>query len=76
VIGIQGAGGHAAEAVEEHDAIYHAIRDGQPEAAADATVVHLDVRGLRRSLRRAVGRARAPHAPEAVEASSWRSRAS
>jgi DNA-binding FadR family transcriptional regulator len=42
VIGIRGVGGHAAEAVEEHDAIYRAIRDGQPEAAADATVVHLD----------------------------------
>ena len=42
VIGIRGVGGHAAEAVEEHEAIYRAIRDGQPEAAADATVVHLD----------------------------------
>jgi GntR family transcriptional regulator, transcriptional repressor for pyruvate dehydrogenase complex len=42
VIGIRGIGGHAAEAVEEHDAIYRAIRDGQPDAAADATVVHLD----------------------------------
>jgi len=42
VIGISGVGGHAAEAVEEHDAIYRAIRDGQPDAAADATVVHLD----------------------------------
>ena len=42
VIGIRGVGGHAAEAVEEHEAIYRAIRDGRPEAAADATVVHLD----------------------------------
>jgi GntR family transcriptional repressor for pyruvate dehydrogenase complex len=41
-IGIRGVGGHAAEAVEEHDAIYRAIRDGQPDAAANATVVHLD----------------------------------
>src|SRR3954463_14927750 len=36
VIGIRGVGGHAAEAVEEHEAIYRAIRDGQPDAAADA----------------------------------------
>ena len=42
VIGVRGVGGHAAEAVEEHEAIYRAIRDGRPEAAADATVVHLD----------------------------------
>src|SRR5689334_14205736 len=42
VIGIRGVGGHAAEAVEEHEAIYRAIRDGRPDAAADATVVHLD----------------------------------
>ncbi|MBO3751217.1 FadR family transcriptional regulator [Streptosporangiaceae bacterium NEAU-GS5] len=42
VIGIRGVGGHAAEAVEEHDAIYRAIRDGRPDAAAEATVVHLD----------------------------------
>jgi DNA-binding FadR family transcriptional regulator len=42
VIGVRGVGGHAAEAVEEHEAIYRAIRDGQPDAAADATVVHLD----------------------------------
>ena len=42
VIGIRGMGGHAAEAVEEHESIYRAIRDGQPEAAAEATVVHLD----------------------------------
>jgi DNA-binding FadR family transcriptional regulator len=42
LIGIRGVGGHAAEAVEEHEAIYRAIRDGRPDAAADATVVHLD----------------------------------
>jgi GntR family transcriptional regulator, transcriptional repressor for pyruvate dehydrogenase complex len=35
-------GGHAAEAVEEHLAIYHAIRDGDPEAAAEAAAVHID----------------------------------
>ena len=38
VIGIRGVGGHAAEAVEEHEAIYRAIRDGKPEAAAEATL--------------------------------------
>jgi GntR family transcriptional regulator, transcriptional repressor for pyruvate dehydrogenase complex len=35
-------GGHADAAVEEHEAIYRAIRDGDPEAAAHATSVHLD----------------------------------
>ncbi|NIY69409.1 FadR/GntR family transcriptional regulator [Streptomyces malaysiensis] len=35
-------GEHAEAAVEEHAAIYEAIRDGQPEAAAQATAVHLD----------------------------------
>jgi GntR family transcriptional regulator, transcriptional repressor for pyruvate dehydrogenase complex len=56
VIGIQGVGGHAAEAVEEHDAIYRAIRDGQPDAAADATVVHLDntLKDYRREIQRRV----------------------
>ncbi|UOZ05467.1 FCD domain-containing protein [Amycolatopsis sp. WQ 127309] len=34
--------GHAAEAVEEHAAVYQAIRDGDPEAAARAAAVHLD----------------------------------
>ncbi|WEH12984.1 FCD domain-containing protein [Streptomyces sp. VNUA24] len=29
-------------AVEEHAAIYEAIRDGRPQAAADATALHLD----------------------------------
>ena len=29
-------------AVEEHAAIYEAVRDGRPEAAAQATAVHLD----------------------------------
>jgi len=43
VIGLHGTvGGHAAEAIEEHAAIYQAIRDGDAEAAAQATAVHLD----------------------------------
>jgi GntR family transcriptional repressor for pyruvate dehydrogenase complex len=56
VIGIRGMGGHAAEAVEEHDAIYRAIRNGQPEAAADATVVHLDntLKDYRREIQRRI----------------------
>lgn len=56
IIGIRGVGGHAAEAVEEHDAIYRAIRDGQPDAAADATVVHLDntLKDYRREIQRRV----------------------
>ncbi|GAA1967862.1 FadR/GntR family transcriptional regulator [Catenulispora subtropica] len=42
-IGMRGAiGSHAAEAITEHAAIYEAIRDGDPEAAAAATGVHLD----------------------------------
>ncbi|WP_328752900.1 FCD domain-containing protein [Streptomyces sp. NBC_00285] len=31
-----------AAAVEEHEAIYRAIRDGRPDEAAEATAVHLD----------------------------------
>jgi DNA-binding FadR family transcriptional regulator len=56
VIGIRGVGGHAAEAVEEHDVIYRAIRDGLPDAAADATVVHLDntLKDYRREIQRRV----------------------
>ena len=42
VIGLRGVGGHADAAVDEHEAIYRAIRDGDPEAAAHATSVHLD----------------------------------
>ena len=42
VIGLRGLGGHAEAAVGEHEAIYRAIRDGDPEAAAQATSVHLD----------------------------------
>lgn len=36
-IGLHGTvGGHAEEAIEEHAAIYRGIRDGDPEAAAEA----------------------------------------
>ncbi|MER6289441.1 FadR/GntR family transcriptional regulator [Streptomyces sviceus] len=42
-IGIHDSFGEGtAAAVEEHDAIYRAIRDGRPEEAAEATAVHLD----------------------------------
>jgi len=42
-IGMNGAiGGHAAEAIAEHDAIFRAIREGDAEAAAEAAGVHLD----------------------------------
>jgi DNA-binding FadR family transcriptional regulator len=41
-IGMHGAlGDHARDAVAEHVAIYEAIRDGDPDAAAEATSVHL-----------------------------------
>ncbi|MBD3141426.1 FadR family transcriptional regulator [Microbispora bryophytorum] len=43
IIGLRGSvGGHAAKAVEEHDAIYQAIRAGDPEAAAQAAAAHID----------------------------------
>ena len=43
LIGLRGSiGGHAAKAVEEHDAIYEAIRAGDPEAAAQAAALHID----------------------------------
>ena len=43
IIGLHGTlGGHAAEAVEEHAAIYQAIRDGEPAEAAGLATVHLD----------------------------------
>jgi GntR family transcriptional repressor for pyruvate dehydrogenase complex len=43
IVGLHGTvGGHADEAIEEHDAIYRAIRDGDPEAAAHAAGVHVD----------------------------------
>ncbi|KUO16432.1 GntR family transcriptional regulator [Streptomyces dysideae] len=42
-IGIHDALGEgAASAVEEHEAIYRAIRDGRPDEAAQATAAHLD----------------------------------
>ncbi len=56
-IGLHGTvGGHAAEAVEEHEAIYRAIRDGDPDAAAEAAGVHLDktLEDYRREIQRRV----------------------
>jgi GntR family transcriptional repressor for pyruvate dehydrogenase complex len=56
-IGLHGTvGGHAEEAVEEHVAIYQAIRDGDPEAAARAAAVHLDktLEDYRREIQRRV----------------------
>ncbi len=56
VIGVRGVGGHAAAAVDEHEAIYRAIKDGEPEAAAQATRVHLDntLEDYRREIQRRV----------------------
>jgi GntR family transcriptional regulator, transcriptional repressor for pyruvate dehydrogenase complex len=56
VIGLRGVGGHADAAVDEHEAIYRAIRDGDPEAAAHATSVHLDntLEDYRREIQRRV----------------------
>ena len=56
VIGIRGVGGHAAEAVEEHEAIYRAIRSGKPDDAAAAAIVHLDntLKDYRREIQRRV----------------------
>jgi GntR family transcriptional repressor for pyruvate dehydrogenase complex len=56
VIGLRGLGGHARAAVGEHEAIYRAIRDGDPEAAAQATAVHLDntLADYRREIQRRV----------------------
>ncbi|WP_433019656.1 FadR/GntR family transcriptional regulator [Kribbella sp. CA-294648] len=57
VIGFLSAvGGHAQEATEEHAAIYQAIRDGDPDAAAQATAVHLDntLEDYRREIQRRV----------------------
>jgi DNA-binding FadR family transcriptional regulator len=56
-IGLHGTvGGHAAEAIEEHTAIYQAIRDGDPEAAAGAAAVNLDktLEDYRREIQRRV----------------------
>lgn len=56
VIGLRGLGGHADAAVGEHEAIYRAIRDGDPEAAAQATSMHLDntLEDYRREIQRRV----------------------
>jgi GntR family transcriptional regulator, transcriptional repressor for pyruvate dehydrogenase complex len=56
VIGIHGVGGHAEAAVSEHEAIYRAIRDGDPAAAAQATSAHLDntLQDYRREIQRRV----------------------
>jgi GntR family transcriptional regulator, transcriptional repressor for pyruvate dehydrogenase complex len=56
VIGLRGLGGHARAAVGEHEAIYRAIRDGDPEGAAQATSVHLDntLEDYRREIQRRV----------------------
>ncbi len=56
VIGLRGLGGHARLAVDEHEAIYRAIRDGEPEAAAQATSIHLDntLEDYRREIQRRV----------------------
>lgn len=56
-IGLHGTvGGHAEGAVAEHAAIYRAIRDGDPDAAANAAAVHLDntLADYRREIRRRV----------------------
>lgn len=49
-------GGHGAAAVEEHAAIYQAIRNGEPEVAARATADHLDntLEDYRREIQRRV----------------------
>jgi GntR family transcriptional repressor for pyruvate dehydrogenase complex len=56
VIGIHGVGGHAEAAVTEHESIYRAIRDGDHEAAAQATSAHLDntLQDYRREIQRRV----------------------
>lgn len=56
-IGLHGTvGGHAREAVEEHAAIYRAIRDGKPDEAAEAAATHLDntLEDYRREIQRRV----------------------
>lgn len=56
-IGLHGTvGGHAEEAIEEHAAIYQAIRDADPDAAAHAAAVHLDntLEDYRREIQRRV----------------------
>jgi GntR family transcriptional regulator, transcriptional repressor for pyruvate dehydrogenase complex len=56
-IGLHGTvGGHAEEAVAEHAAIYRAIKDGDPQAAAEAASLHLDktLEDYRREIQRRV----------------------
>jgi DNA-binding FadR family transcriptional regulator len=56
-IGMHGSlGDHARDAVLEHAAIFGAIRDGDPDAAAEATRVHLDktLEDYRREIQRRV----------------------
>ena len=56
-IGLHGTvGGHAEEAIAEHAAIHRAIRDGDPEAAAQAAAIHLDktLEDYRREIQRRV----------------------
>ncbi|MFE2183859.1 FadR/GntR family transcriptional regulator [Streptomyces sp. NPDC059455] len=56
-MGLHGTvGGHAEGAVTEHAVIYQAIRDGDPEAAAQAATVHLDqtLEDYRREIQRRV----------------------
>ncbi len=56
LLSLMGLGGHADAAVEEHDAIFRAIRDGEPEAAAKASCLHLDntLADYRREIQRRV----------------------
>jgi GntR family transcriptional regulator, transcriptional repressor for pyruvate dehydrogenase complex len=51
-----GIGGHASGAIDEHAAIYRAIRDGDPEAAAQAATTHIDntLEDYRREIKRRV----------------------
>jgi DNA-binding FadR family transcriptional regulator len=43
LFGLRGSiGGHAVKAVDEHEAIYQAIRAGDPETAAQAAATHID----------------------------------
>jgi DNA-binding FadR family transcriptional regulator len=56
-IGLCGSlGGHAEQAIAEHEAIFQAIRDGDPHAAAEAAAVHLDntLEDYRREIQRRV----------------------
>ena len=56
VIGLRGVGGHADAAVAEHAAIFRAIREGDPEAAAPTATSHLDntLEDYRREIQRRV----------------------